>query len=103
MTISKHDLEKMTDLLEKGSTIAYIAKKFNKKYDYWEIYREVPDHSFLGKKRSISNRLKKLEKDELKVHRTQLINEIRGILDDLYKTSKKNFKKLIDIGEIIFK
>jgi hypothetical protein len=103
MTISKHDLEEMTDLLEKGSTIAYIAKKFNKKYDYWEIHKEVPENSFLGKKRSISNRLKKLEKDQSKANRTQLINEIRGILDYLYKTSKKNLKKLIDIGEIIYK
>ncbi len=102
MKISKQDLEKMNDLLEKGATIADIHKKFNK-YDYWEIYREVPDYSFLGKKRRISNRLKKLEKDQKKVGRIKLINEIKELLDALYRTSKKNGKKLVDIGKILDK
>ena len=63
MRISKHDLEKMNDLVGKGKTIVDISKQFDK-YDYWEIYSEVEDYSFLGKKRSISNRLKKLEKNQ---------------------------------------
>jgi hypothetical protein len=61
MTINRHDLERMNDLIGKGATIADIAKKF-RKYDYWEIYWEVEDYSLLGKKRSITNRLNKLRK-----------------------------------------
>ncbi len=49
----------MNDLLTKGKTISQIDAKYPK-YDYWEIYWEVNDSSFLGKKRTISNRLKKL-------------------------------------------
>lgn len=102
MRISKQDLEKMNDLVGKGKTIADISKQFDK-YDYWEIYWEVEDYSFLGKKRSISNRLKKLEKDQSKPERIKLINEIRQLLNGLYQTSKKNGKKLIDMGKILSK
>lgn len=102
MKIDKHDLEEMNDLIEKGATIADVAKKFNK-YDYWEIYCEVEDYSFLGKKRSISNRLKKLKVDQSKDNRATLIKEINTLLDELYQSSKKNGKKLIDIGKILYK
>ena len=48
----------MNDLVTKGTTIADIHRKFPK-YDYWEIYWEVNDYSFLGKKRMITNRINK--------------------------------------------
>ena len=73
------------------------------KYDYWDIYWQVEDYSFLGKKRNISNRLKKLEKDQPRGDRLKLLNEIREFLEELYQTSKKNGRKLIDMGKIIAK
>lgn len=48
MPIKKHELEKMNEALKNGNTIAQLAKKYPK-YDYWEIYWEVNDVSFLGK------------------------------------------------------
>ncbi len=61
MSVKKTDLKTMNDLIGKEATIADIARKFTK-YDYWEIYSKVEDYSLLGKKRSISNRLKKLRR-----------------------------------------
>lgn len=103
MPIKKIDLEKMNDLVSKGATIADVARKF-KKYDYWDVYWEVEDYSLLGKKRSISNRLKKLKRKKLtRNERIELVDEIRETLNDIYKISKKNGKKLIDIGKILEK
>jgi len=82
----------MNDLIYKGSTIAEVARKF-KNYDYWEIYWEVEDYSLLGKKRSISNRLKKLKRKLTREERVELVDEITDILNDIYKISKKNGKK----------
>lgn len=59
MPISKAELAKTSDLLGKGKTFSQIAKQYPQ-YDYWEIYWKVNDASFLGRKRAISNRLKKL-------------------------------------------
>lgn len=101
MPIKKSDLEKMNDLVGKGATIAEVARKF-KNYDYWDIYWEVEDYSLLGKKRSISNRLKKLKGRKLtRDERIELVDEIRETLNDIYKISKKNGKKLIDIGRVL--
>lgn len=101
MAIKKSDLEKMNDLVGKGATIAEVARKF-KKYDYWDVYWEVEDYSLLGKKRSISNRLKKLKRKKLtRDKRVELVDEIGDFLNDIYKISKKNGKKLIDIGRIL--
>ncbi|MBW1796036.1 MAG: hypothetical protein JRJ38_16710 [Deltaproteobacteria bacterium] len=102
MSIKKSDLEKMNDLVSKGATIADIARKF-KNYDYWNIYWEVEDYSLLGKKRSISNRLKKLKRKLTREERIELVDEITETLNDIYKISKKNGKKLIDIGKVLAK
>ncbi len=102
MAISKHDLEKMNDLVEKGATIADIANKF-KKYDYWEIYWEVEDYTLLGKKRRITNRLNKLQKNLKKEDQQELVKAVKELINEIYNTSKKNGKKLIDIGKILSK
>lgn len=103
MAIPKATLKKMNDYIAKGATISSLQKRFPK-YSYWDIYWAVNDFSILGKKRSISNRLKKLESQRLtKADRSQLIREIRENLDGIYKISKNNGKKLIDIGKIISK
>jgi (p)ppGpp synthase/HD superfamily hydrolase len=100
MAIKKHELEKMNAMLENGSTIAEIAKKYSQ-YDYWEIYWEVSDFSFLGKKRSITNRLNKLVSNKNRNEREEIAKEAKDLLDELYKQLKINSKKLIEIDHIL--
>lgn len=100
MPISKHELEEMNDLLSKGKTIAELAKKYPR-YEYSEIYWQVNDYSFLGKKRSISNRLKKLASSKSLLERKQLALEAQTLLDELYKQLKHNSSKLAAISSVL--
>ncbi len=103
MAIPKETVIKMTDLLKKGYTTSNPARKYSK-YSYWEIYWTVDDYSILGKKRSISYRLKKLENDRMpRNERAKLVKEIKENLNGIYSITKKNGKKLIDIGKIMEK
>ena len=102
MSIKEKDLQQMNNLLEKGVTISRIADKF-KKYNYWEIYWQVNDYSLLGKKRSITNRLNKLQKKLSKEERQKLVKETKELLDGMYVISKKNGRKLLEIGKVINK
>ena len=90
----------MNDLLTKGKTIADLVKKYPT-YDYWEIYWAVNDYSFLGKKRSISNRLKKLVSTKTQAERQEMADEAKDLLDDLYKQLKANSAKLIEIDRVL--
>lgn len=100
MAISKRDLAEMNDLLAKGKTIAQIAKKYSQ-YDYWQVYWEVNDDSFLGKKRTITNRLKKLVTAKTRADREVLAEEAKDLLDELYSRLKGNSKKLIEIDRVL--
>lgn len=100
MAISKSELESMNDLLAKGKTIADLEKKFPQ-YDYWEIYWQVSDYSFLGKKRIITNRLKKLVTTKTEVERQELVAEAQAHLDELYAQLKSNSAKLIEIDRVL--
>jgi hypothetical protein len=100
MAIARHDLEKMNDLISKGMNISDVAKKFAK-YNYWEIYWEVNDYSLLGKKRSISNRLKKLRRKLTPESRGELVDQIADLLNEIYVQAKGNGKKLIDIDRVM--
>ncbi|MDP3170971.1 MAG: hypothetical protein Q8M91_11595 [Polaromonas sp.] len=100
MPISKQELEDMNDLLSKGKTIAELAKKYPK-YEYLEIYWQVNDYSFLGKKRTISNRLKKLSSSKSSVERKQLAKEAQTLLNELYKQLKHNSSKLAAISNVL--
>lgn len=100
MAISKAELEAMNDLLSKGKTIADLEKKFSQ-YDYWEIYWQVNDYSFLGKKRAITNRLKKLVSTKTQVERQELAAEAQEMLDELYAQLKGNSAKLIEIDRVL--
>ena len=102
MTIVKSDLKNMNDLLGKGKNIAQIAKKYSS-YDYWEIYWELNDVSFLGKKRAITNRLKKLVITKVRADREEIAQEAQEMLNELYNTLKSNSKKLIDIDRVLRK
>ena len=100
MAINKSDLKDMNDLLGKGKTIAQIAKKYSS-YDYREIKWELNDVSFLGKKRTITNRLKKLVFTKTRAAREELAQEAQEMLNELYHTLKSNSKNLIDIDRIL--
>ena len=102
MAINKRDLTEMNDLLVKGKTIAQIAKKYPQ-YDYWEVYWEVNDASFLGKKRTITNRLKRLVTTKTRINREVLAKEAQELLDELYESLKSNSKKLIEIDRVLRK
>ena len=102
MAINKRDLTEMNDLLVKGKTIAQIAKKYPQ-YDYWEVYWEVNDASFLGKKRTITNRLKRLVTTKTCINREVLAKEAQELLDELYESLKSNSKKLIEIDRVLRK
>ena len=100
MPISKVELEAMNDLLGKGKKISELAKKYPQ-YDYWEIYFQVKDYSFLGKKRSITNRLKRLVKEKTTEKRQETAAEAQEMLDELYAQLKRNSEMLIQIDRIL--
>lgn len=102
MAINKRDLTEMNDLLVKGKTIAQIAEKYPQ-YDYCEVYWEVNDASFLGKKRTITNRLKRLVTTKTRINREVLAKEAQDLLDELYESLKSNSKKLIEIDRVLRK
>ena len=102
MTIKKNELDAMNDHVKNGLTIAEISKKFPE-YDYWEIYWELNDASFLGKKRTITNRINKLVSTKTKSSREELAEEAKELLDELYLSLKKNSKKLIEIDRVLRK
>ena len=102
MAIKRRELSEMNDLVGKGMTIAQLAQKYPA-HDYWEIYWAVNDASFLGKKRSITNRLKKLATRNSRPKRKALAKEAQDLLDELYDTLKSNSKKLIEIDRILRK
>ena len=100
MSISKTELEAMNDLLAKGKNISDIAKKYPQ-YDYWEIYWKVNDYSFLGKKRTITNRLKRLVSEKTMDTRKETAAEAQELLDELYNQLKKNSAMLIEINRVL--
>lgn len=100
MAIKKTELESMNELLSKGKTIADLAKKFPQ-HDYWDIYWQVSDYSFLGKKRTITNRIKKLVTTKTQAERQELADEAQTLLDELYAQLKSNSAKLIEIDRVL--
>ena len=102
MAISKHERDEMNEALKNGSTIAQLAKKYPQ-YDYWKIYWEVNDASFLGKKRTLTNRIKKLVTTKTLAEREMLAEEAQELLNELYNHLKSNSKKLIEIEKVLRK
>lgn len=100
LSISKNELDEMNDLLSKGKTIADISKKYPQ-YDYWEIYWQVNSRSFLGKKRTITNRLKSLVSEKNKADREAIADEAQALLDEMYQQLKANSAKLIEINRVL--
>jgi hypothetical protein len=100
MEIGKSDLEDMNDLLKKGKTFAEVWELFPK-YDYWDIYWQVNAYSFLGRKRTITNRLNSLVTTTSKSERKEIVKEAKELLDELYDQLKSNSAKLIDIDQVL--
>ncbi len=100
MAISKAELEAMNDLLDKGKKISDLAKKYHQ-FDYWEIYWQVKDYSILGKKRTITNRLKRLVKEKTTERRQATADEAQELLDELYQQLKRNSEMLVEIDRIL--
>ncbi|OLU33559.1 hypothetical protein BVH06_09055 [Pseudomonas sp. PA27(2017)] len=90
----------MNLLLDRGMNISSIWEKFPH-YDYWEIYWSVSDFSLLGKKRIITNRINSVRCATTKVERDKLLSEINSLVTEMYKLTKRNGKKLVEIGKII--
>jgi len=102
VAIKKVELEKMNEMLSNGSTIAQIQRKYPM-YDYWEIYWEINDYSFLGKKRMVTNRINKIASSKVPSERRKLATEAKEFLDELYSQLKINSKKLIEIDRVLRK
>ncbi len=102
MAIKKAELEKMNEMLSNGSTIAQIQRKFSDN-DYWEIYWEINDFSFLGKKRMVTNRINKIANSKDPSECRKLANETKELLNELYSQLKTNSKKLIEIDRVLRK
>lgn len=100
MAINKSELQEMNELLSRGKTIADLEKKYPQ-YGYWEIYWQVADYSFLGKKRTITNRLKKLVGTKTQAARQGIADEAQSLLDELYLQLKSNSAKLIEIDRAL--
>jgi (p)ppGpp synthase/HD superfamily hydrolase len=102
MPIKRNELDEMNEALKNGRTIAQLSKKYPE-YDYWEIYWEVNDASFLGKKRTVTNRINKLVKTKTLAERELIAEEAQELLNELYNHLKANSKKLIEIDRVLRK
>lgn len=102
MGIKKTDIQKMNELLANGTTIAEIQRQYPA-YEYWQIYWEVNDYSFLGKKRMITNRINKIASSKSPQERQALADETKNLLDQLYSQLKVNSEKLIEIDRVLRK
>jgi hypothetical protein len=99
--IPDHELAEMNRMIEHGKTISAVNAKFPQ-YEYAEIYSSVEDYSLLGKKRSISNRLKRIREEELSQSQlVEIADEIQEALDSIYEVSKRNGEKLSEIANLI--
>jgi len=100
MAIPQHELKEMNRLLEGGLNISSIWEKYQK-YDYWEVYWGVNDYSLLGRKRMITNRINAVRGETTKAKREELLDEINSLVTEMYELTKRNGKKLVEIGKII--
>jgi hypothetical protein len=98
MSITPADSKKMKTLVQEGKQISKISVEFPA-YSYWEIYFEVygdGQRSALGVKRMIANRLKKLV-NASEEDRKRILEELNGLVWNLYNNHKTNQKKLQEI------
>ncbi len=100
MVIPQHELKEMNRLLEGGINIAEICAKYPQ-YHYWEVYWSVSDYSLLGKKRIITNRITSARNAATQDERNALLSEVNKLVTEMYKLTKRNGRKLVDIGKII--
>tara|TARA_R110001606_G_C14953280_1_gene600875 strand:+ start:167 stop:475 length:309 start_codon:yes stop_codon:yes gene_type:complete len=102
MAIDKKELEEMNGLVSQGVKISEVAEKYPN-YSYWEIYWEVSDYSFMGKKRMLTNRINSLAKSNKSSDREEIAEQAKALLNELYDSLKNNSKKLIEIDRVLRK
>lgn len=100
MAIPQHELKEMNCLLEGGMNISSIWAKYSQN-DYWEIYWSVSDYSLLGKKRKITNRINSARRATSQSERDKLLDEVSSLVTEMYELTKKNGKKLVEIGKVV--
>ena len=100
MKIKTNTLIKMNQLLAKGKTITDINNKYPR-YSYDDIYWQTKHRSFVGTKRMITNRVRKLEFINDRILKKRLIGEIESLVDELYSQLKQNSESLIKIEKIL--
>jgi hypothetical protein len=97
------DTEKIIKLAREGKQIAKIWKEDFPQYDYWDIYMEIHEageKSALGTRKKITYRLNKLETLP-KRSQSDVIDEVRELVDHLYIRYKESQKKLQEIRSVI--
>ncbi len=102
--IQKKRIERMAS---EGKPFSDIVYAITKSYDrYWEVYEHCWRSgclSWVGTKRMITNRLKKLQKKRLSEdERKNLIEEIRGYVNYLYYQGKMLHEKVKRVRRAIF-
>jgi hypothetical protein len=100
MAIPDKTREEMKKLLDNGKTYAQIHQKYPE-YGYWGILSEVGQKSIFGKKKMITSRLNKLKAARTQEERAEIVEEAKGLLNELYDQLKTNSKKLADIETLI--
>lgn len=92
----------MKTLVQEGKQISKIMEDFPA-LSYWDIYFEVygdGQRSALGVKRMIANRLNQIV-DAPKEDRKRIVEELNGLVWNLYNDHKTNQKKLQSIRGVL--
>ena len=92
----------MKTLVQEGKQISKIMDDFPA-LSYWDIYFEVygdGHRSALGVKRMIANRLNRVV-NAPKEERQRIVDELNGLVWNLYNNHKINQKKIQDIRKAL--
>ena len=100
MTIKKSDLKEMNYAIKNGDTIVNVAKQYPQ-YDYMEIYWNLSDTSFRGKKTMITNALNRAKSERKVSVRNEEIDYAKKLINELYRQLRANSKKLRDIDKVM--
>ena len=84
MEPSSAEIAKIEQMAGAGKTIAQISKELN--LDYWLVWNHA--RSWQGTKWVITNRLRRLEKEQNQYIREQMLREIAECVDYFYYQGK---------------
>lgn len=102
MEIPNKDVEIMQKLNREGKPIAEIQKEDFPQYSYRDIHRCVGIGTTpCGIKGMITSKLDTLTNIRGVDGRKVIIQEIRGLVDDIYERHRENYKKLKKIRKVL--